>query len=214
MLAIEVAFLTGRYVATAYNTRTEGEWPPHPARLFSALAATHFAADDSMIPAPSDERAILEWLEQQGAPSIIASDATSRDVVTVFVPVNDSALTDVDEEANRLERAREALASAEASRDGTDLKKRVAAFRKADAAFRRAVARVTEVPSKPMNPRYGQRLLPEYRNRQPRTFPSVTPDDPRVTYVWTDATTTDEERRLLDGLLGRVVRLGHSSSLI
>ena len=40
MLAIEVTFLTGRYVATAYNTRTESEWPPHPARLFSALAAT------------------------------------------------------------------------------------------------------------------------------------------------------------------------------
>jgi hypothetical protein len=45
MLAIELVFLTGRYVATAYNSRTESEWPPHPARVFSALSATHFTTD-------------------------------------------------------------------------------------------------------------------------------------------------------------------------
>ena len=57
MLAIEVAFLTGRYVATAYNTRTETEWPPHPARLFSALVATHFSADPHLTPDHAGERA-------------------------------------------------------------------------------------------------------------------------------------------------------------
>jgi CRISPR-associated protein Csb2 len=79
MLAIEVEFLTGRYVATAYNTRAESEWPPHPARLFSAFTSTHFAADDATMPGRSEERAILEWLEQQGAPSIRASEATERE---------------------------------------------------------------------------------------------------------------------------------------
>ena len=40
MFAIRVECLTGRYVATAYDDRSRAEWPPHPARLFSALVAT------------------------------------------------------------------------------------------------------------------------------------------------------------------------------
>ena len=39
MLAIEIEFLTGRYAATAHNDRKCAEWPPHPARFFSALVA-------------------------------------------------------------------------------------------------------------------------------------------------------------------------------
>ena len=105
MLAIEVELLTGRYVATAYNTRVEAEWPPHPARLFSALVATHFASEEP----PADERATLQWLEAQGAPSIKASEASSREVTTVFVPVNDTAMTNVDAEADALDEARLAL---------------------------------------------------------------------------------------------------------
>lgn len=214
MLAIEVVFLTGRYVATAYNTRTESEWPPHPARLFSALVATHFAADDAAIPNGSGERVILEWIERLGAPSIQASEATSRDVVTVFVPVNDAALTDVDDEAKRVDEARAALADAEAEGDAKAVKKHAASVERADAALNRAVARATDVPSAPLDPRYGQRVLPDYRVRQPRRFPSVTPDEPRVTYVWADAAPTEEQRRSLDELLRRVVRVGHSSSLV
>ncbi len=214
MLAIEVTFLTGRYVATAYNTRTESEWPPHPARLFSALAATHFAADDATIPSRPEERTVLEWLEQQGAPSILASDATPRDVVTVFVPVNDVALTDVDDEAAQLETARAAFASTTDNGDAKLIKKHATAVKKADDTLKKAIARATEVPSKGVNPRLGHRVLPEHRGRQPRTFPSVTPDEPRVTYVWANAGPTDDLRKVLDGLLGRVVRLGHSSSLV
>jgi CRISPR-associated protein Csb2 len=214
MLAIEVVFLTGRYVATAYNNRHEGEWPPHPARVYSALAATHFAAAaDAALDRPG-ERGILEWLERQGAPSIRASDASQREIVTVFVPVNDVALTNVDDEAGRLNDARTALAQAEASGDTKAVRKWTAAVKKADAAFQRAAARATAVPPKPLNPRYGQRLLPEYRGRQPRTFPSVTPDEPRVTYIWPDAAPSDGQRALLEGLLRRVVRIGHSSSLV
>lgn len=213
MVAIEVVFLTGRYVATAYNTRTESEWPPHPARLFSALVATHFA-DDTALASRSEEHAVLEWLEQQGAPSIFASDATPREVVTVFVPVNDTALTNVDDEAMSLDDARAALAAAEAASDAKAVKSGAAAVKKAETALKKAIARATEAPSNPMHPRYGQRVLPEYRERQPRRFPSVTPDEPRVTYIWADAVPSDRQRTLLDGLLRRVVRLGHSSSLV
>jgi CRISPR-associated protein Csb2 len=213
MFAIEVTLLTGRYVATAYNTRSESEWPPHPARLFSALVATHFAADDEAVLHRAAERAVLEWLECQGAPSIIAAAATARDVVTVFVPVNDVALTNVDDEARRVDEARGTLIASEASGDTKASKKLAGDVRKAEASLKKAIASATEVPLRPMAPRYGQRLLPEYRGRQPRTFPSMTPEDPRVTYVWPDASPNGAQRASLEGLLHRVVRIGHSSSL-
>lgn len=42
----------------------------------------------------------------------------------------------------------------------------------------------------------------------------MTPSDPRVTYLWDDTNPSDQQRAMLDGLLRRVVRLGHSSSLV
>lgn len=142
MFALAVEFLTGRYVATAFNDRDRAEWPPHPARLYSALAAAHF--DD---PSP-DERAALEWLEEQSPPSLSASESFERQVHTVFVPVNDKAAE------------------------------------------------------------------PERRVRQPRTFPSVTPARPRVIFVWPDAVPPQGIPATIDRLAARVVRLGHSSSLV
>ena len=213
MLAIEVTFVTGRYIATAYNSRRDGEWPPHPARVFSALVATHFAADTAATH-PNDERAILEWLEAQGAPSIQASEATPRDVVTVFVPVNDTALTDVDQEAKEFDAAQAELASPDASVEAKSLQKRTARVKAAEVRLQKAIGRATAVPSKPLDPRYGRRQLPEFRGRQPRTFPSMTPVDPTVTYVWADATPSADQRDVLQALLRRVVRIGHSSSLV
>lgn len=213
MLGIEVTFLTGRYVATAYNSRREGEWPPHPARLFSAVVAAHFDADTAM-PRAGDERAVLEWLEHQGPPSIRASEATPREVVTVFVPVNDTALTDVDDEARELDEARAALIGAERTGEAKSVKKHAALVKTADLALKKATARATAVPAKPLAATYGRRQLPEFRGRQPRTFPSMTPADPTVTYIWPDATASGEQLAVLDGLLGRVIRLGHASSLV
>src|SRR5437667_5923182 len=89
MFGLEVQLLTGRYVATAYHDRMAPEWPPHPARVFSALVATHF---DEQGPDPA-EREALYWLERQGAPLVTASAAGRRDVVRVFVPVNDLTVT-------------------------------------------------------------------------------------------------------------------------
>jgi CRISPR-associated protein Csb2 len=142
MFTLAVEFLTGRYVATAYNDRDRAEWPPHPARVYSTLVATHF--DD---PRPEERRA-LEWLEQQGPPSLAVSEASERQLHTVFVPVNDKA---------------------------------------AD---------------------------PDRRVRQPRTFPSVTPAQPRVELTWPHANASPDISAALDRLAARVVRLGHSSSLV
>jgi CRISPR-associated protein Csb2 len=91
MLAIEVELLTGCYAATAYNDRGRAEWPPHPARFFSALVAAlhdHEEIDQT-------ERAALLWLEQQGAPSLWVdpeSRVGRRQVQDVYVPVNDVTL--------------------------------------------------------------------------------------------------------------------------
>lgn len=210
MLAIEVEFLTGRYVATAYNTRLESEWPPHPARLFSALAATHFASDD---PAP-EERAVLEWLEAQGAPSIRSSEASHREVTTVFVPVNDAGMTDVDQEAEALDEARASLEGLRSSGQVKDTKHASSAVQKAEKRLLAAIARNVSIPTTAINPSAGRQVLPEYRVRQPRTVPSVTPAEPRVTYVWPSASPTDAQREVIDRLLGRFVRLGHSSSFV
>jgi CRISPR-associated protein Csb2 len=91
MLAIEVELLTGRYAATAHNDRGRAEWPPHPARFFSALVAAlhdHEEVDQT-------ERAALVWLERQGAPSLWVdpeSRVGRRQVQDVYVPVNDVTL--------------------------------------------------------------------------------------------------------------------------
>lgn len=57
-------------------------------------------------------------------------------------------------------------------------------------------------------------VLPQGRTKQPRGFPSVTPDDPRVFFIWPDAEPPDDIRATLASIVGRLVRLGHSSSLI
>ena len=87
MLAIEVNFLTGRYVATAHNDRERSEWPPEPARLFSAMVAAWAEAGED--PA---EREVLEWLEALEPPALTASAAVPRRVVSHFVPVNDTRI--------------------------------------------------------------------------------------------------------------------------
>ena len=52
------------------------------------------------------------------------------------------------------------------------------------------------------------------RARQPRTFPCVVPDSPTVAYVWEQAEPDEATRAVLASLAGRLVYLGHSSSLV
>ena len=98
MFALGIDFITGVAVMTDAASREKAEWPPHPARVFMALVAAHYETK----PLPEDgsdadeawslERAALEWLEGQGAPQMNWPEASPRDVVKVYVPVNDAGV--------------------------------------------------------------------------------------------------------------------------
>jgi CRISPR-associated protein Csb2 len=83
MLALEVEYLVGRVFAGTFRDRSEPEWPPHPSRLYTALAAAYFEAD-----ANESERRALEWLERQGPPLIRAGRAGEPLRAVAYVPTN------------------------------------------------------------------------------------------------------------------------------
>jgi CRISPR-associated protein Csb2 len=92
--AVAIEYLTGYAVATDPASRESPEWPPHPARVFMALAAAHFETHDS----PENKRAerdALEWLAALDPPSLALPAQASgefrspRETLTVYVPVND-----------------------------------------------------------------------------------------------------------------------------
>jgi CRISPR-associated protein Csb2 len=90
MLTIEVELLSGRYAATSHNDSRRAEWPPHPARFFSALVA---ALHDNE-PVDPQERDALLWLEKQPPPSLdvdlsVDENVGRRHNLDVFEPVND-----------------------------------------------------------------------------------------------------------------------------
>lgn len=212
MFAIEVTLLTGRYVATAFDRRSRAEWPPHPARLYSALVDAHYDGGST------DEREALQWLERLGAPRISASEASQRDIATVFVPVNDpSVIGSFDDEAKALADLRIEVAAARdvGGKTLTSLEKKLA---KVEAKFQenisKAIAVVPAGKEGKEGPSRAASLLPDRRERQPRTFPSVSPTDPRIVFSWPHATPTNAQNSTLDALAARVVRLGHSSSLV
>lgn len=89
MLTIGIEYLNGWALATHSADRESPEWPPHPDRVFMALAAAHFETDGD-----GKEREVLEWLEGLGDPDLFASPPSrdrDRTSVTTFVPVNDTA---------------------------------------------------------------------------------------------------------------------------
>ena len=211
MFAIEVNFLTERYVATAHHNRNQPEWPPHPARLFSALVATWADADDPN----HQEREALEWLESQPPPAICASDAVARSVVTHFVPVNDARVLSYGSRVEKIENLLLELEEAEA----TGNTKKINSLHK-KIEKQRDVANVTSGAGKTPT-RNAVDLLPpgwisipnHVRTGQARAYPSVTPLTPRVTYIWDTEDGTDKAS-IIDGLCARLSRLGHSSSLV
>lgn len=226
MLALRIEYLTGRSVATSYNDRTTAEWPPHPARIFSALVAAWADAD----PALEDERAALEWLAEQPPPAMVASAASKRHVVPHYVPVNDTAvLKTFDSRVERLAADRAELARLLASLTATETPPspgQQATLRRAAAKLQKSIDRQEaglaalkkadqeqETGTSVALERQAARLLPEQRVRQMRTFPSASPDDPTVHLVWSSSPASDV-RRALDAIARRVVRVGHSSSLV
>ncbi len=89
MFAIGINYLLGWAMAAADGPRkVQAEWPPHPDRVFMALAAAWFETGED--PAEGDA---LRWLETLGPPSIIASEHTERAATVSYVPVNDSSVS-------------------------------------------------------------------------------------------------------------------------
>ena len=85
MLAVSVEFLTGRFAAASFDDRDVPEWPPHPVRLFSALAAVALERGDE------EGRTALEWLEGQAPPALAVGEHFARTGQESYVPVNDDA---------------------------------------------------------------------------------------------------------------------------
>lgn len=206
---IEVNFLTGRFVATCHNDRRQPEWPPHLARLFSALVAAWADADEP----DRSGRAALEWLESQAPPGIAASEALPRKVVSHFVPVNDASIVSRSWYERRAEKvsglvaqlhAELAASGEEGTKKGAQIERKLARLREVDAQVGRAGN---------TNPSSAAAMLPDERGKQGRFYPSVTPDDPRVSFLW-NVPAPDDVAEALDRLLRRVTRLGHSSSLV
>lgn len=218
MFALRVDLLSGRYVATQYNDRDSAEWPPHPARLFSALVAAWAEYEPDSAEGDAERRA-LAWLEAQSPPSVVADlellEGTigRRTVCTVFVPVNDtSVVAQPSKQREELDEAEERLLSG-------DAKQRAAAEKavvKARAALAKRTGQVVEAEANPAASKLkeAREMLPEARTKQARTFPSVTPSLPEVELHWREAALPDEHRAAMERLLGRVSRLGHSSSFV
>jgi CRISPR-associated protein Csb2 len=92
MLALGIRYLNGWAMAAADGVKKEqAEWPPHPDRVFMALAAAWFETGED----PAEGNA-LEWLQGLGAPELDASNATRRGTdgsdrqAVSYVPVNDA----------------------------------------------------------------------------------------------------------------------------
>lgn len=225
MLAIEVELLTGRYAATAHNDRGRGEWPPHPARFFSALVA---ALHDRGEVDPGEREALL-WLEKQEPPSLKVdpeSKVGRRHVHDVYVPVNDVTLgEDVESfetSAQRaIDEANQAVTKAETKLDSERARMppvadRVVKAEKAIAKSREALTKKIQAlangPSA-SDVAAAIALLPERRTRQVRTFPVVLPETPAFAFLWPNADPSPHHTAL-ERLCARVTRLGHSSSLV
>ncbi len=92
MLAFGIRYLNGFVAAAELDDRERTEWPPHPGRVFMALAAAHFQTGAD----PTEHTALL-WLEgaERGgeitAPVIAAPEVMQRAIVKHYVPVNDKA---------------------------------------------------------------------------------------------------------------------------
>jgi CRISPR-associated protein Csb2 len=225
MLCIEVELLAGRYAATAHNDRTRAEWPPHPARFYSALVAALHDND----PVDATERDALLWLERQDpAPSLdvdtsVDDSVGRRQVRDVFVPVNDITLSAALENKIRsaeilVTEVRRVVSEKEAE---PITKARAKELTKAHKTLEKAEATLKELLSEPLqigaasdrDLAAATALLPERRTRQVRTFPVVFPSEPSFRFLWAGSP-PQATRAALDRLCERVTRLGHSSSLV
>src|SRR4051794_13346552 len=86
MFAIGIRYLCGWAMATHPADRERAEWPPHPDRVFMALASAHFETSGELV-----EYEALKHLSALPPPALEAPGHQPRLPVTTFVPVNDDA---------------------------------------------------------------------------------------------------------------------------
>lgn len=203
MFCLEIRFITGRYAAGRHDDPTRAEWPPHPARIFSALTAALHAGETE--PAP-DQREAMEWLARAGPPEIFAPPAEHRHLGNVFVPVNDSKALD------GIDRNLLAVADAGAAVTATHGEARAKAEKTLQKEEQKLRDRSLATAEKSrMAPERAADLLD--RPRHPRSFPVALPREDVVLVRW-PADASEEIAHALDRLCGQVSRLGHSSSLV
>ncbi len=208
MLVIDIHFLARRYAAASHYDRQEAEWPPHPARLFSALVAAHHESSGGN----PEERQALLWLEAQ-SPPVIGNHAKPevvgrRRVLPNFVPVNDTTTMS----------ALHAAASETDRTDASPLSSRPAKKGKPTKAEAKLQRLLDDQQTPDQDPPASAltsalNLLPERRPRQERHFPVVFPTRNHLSFGW-NSEPTPPLLEALDRLCSRVTRLGHSSSLV
>lgn len=95
-LTVGWEYLTGYSVAANPSRRDRAEWPPHPGRVFMALAAAYFETsnDPAKVDELQSEYDALRWLEGLGVPELylpLREQVFERSAVTIYVPANDKA---------------------------------------------------------------------------------------------------------------------------
>lgn len=225
LFALRIEFLTGQYCAQAHDDRNWPEWPPHPARVFSALVAAWAQAWQD-----TAERDALEWLERLPAPAIQASEATVRGIdpargrgrrdrlvtVTNYVPVNDAFVISPSGLPKQYEQITSAWTKIGDAESDAARAKAAKVVETRERRLREWSANAEKPARKPPTKAIIEeklRLLPDARAKQPRTFPVAIPDDPVVHLVW-EGVDAGAHTEVLDILASRVARLGHSSSLV
>jgi CRISPR-associated protein Csb2 len=110
MFALGLRYLMGWAMAASDGKEKQRtEWPPHPDRIFMALAAAWFETGED-----PTQGAALRWLEILSPPHVSASDASDRrsgrqgSPVVSYVPVNDSKLGKKVPDTDELKKLKEA----------------------------------------------------------------------------------------------------------
>jgi len=187
MFALGIRYLNGWAMASHHADRDRPEWPPHPDRIFMALAAAHFETDGN-----EAERRALQWLEALPAPKLAVGDATRRTIVTSYVPVNDTEIARGRKDspqalAKRLERA-EKVSTLNAARDA-------------------GLALLPEHRSRQAR-NFPVALPTCARNGVTEETPM-----PHVYLIW-DVDVPQEHRQVLADLCAKVTSVGHSASFV
>ena len=188
MFALGVELLMGRALITSWDNREVPEWPPHPDRVFMALVAAW--GESGADPAQRD---VLEWLERLDPPALWVPRAVSvREPFTSFVPVNDTEIKEMKPEKERKAKSHTKVVSKDKAKGKIPKtwEERYYAPSRLEAAYQ---------------------LLPQNRNRQPRSFPAVVPESPTHFLIF-DSDVPANLRPALEAVCAQVTYLGHSAT--